>query len=284
MRPAEDIKRLIKNLTDKTSAQMDERVLKDVLSALEESEKTSALTQPNIWRIIMKSKITKLATAAVIVTAIMLGMYALTGSFDGTSITMAQIRQAMEEIDWMQMDGWSEEERLTSWYSFASKVAIHVHSKGRILYRDFNAGKELVWNPGSEYIYESPIEEGRLEEGRQLAGGVNNVYKRLTKVFDSIEAKGDYKITRELGIYQSQEVEIWTSCRVKGKAGPTRTELFTMYIDIDKKLPIAATDVKKGADVDIQLNVEFKYPESGPADIYEAGAPRTAQIKPSPEQ
>ena len=44
MRPAEDIKRLIKNLTDKTSAQMDERVLKDVLFALEESEKTSALT------------------------------------------------------------------------------------------------------------------------------------------------------------------------------------------------------------------------------------------------
>jgi len=58
-----------------------------------------------------------------------------------------------------------------------------------------------------------------------------------------------------------------------------------MYIDVDEKLPIAATDVK-GANGDIQRtnDVEFKYPETGPADIYEAGAPRSAKIKPSPEQ
>ena len=74
MRPAEDIKRLIKNLTDRTSAQMDERVLKDVLSALEESEKTSALTEPNIWRIIMRSRITKLAAAAVIAIVVLGGI------------------------------------------------------------------------------------------------------------------------------------------------------------------------------------------------------------------
>ena len=57
-----------------------------------------------------------------------------------------------------------------------------------------------------------------------------------------------------------------------------------MYIDVDKKLPIAATDVK-GADGNIQRtnDVEFKYPETGPANIYEAGAPKTAQIKPSPK-
>ena len=46
---------------------------------------------------------------------------------------------------------------------------------------------------------------------------------------------------------------------------------------------LAATDVKKGADGDIQLNVEFMCPKTGPADIYEAGAPKTAKITPSPE-
>lgn len=224
----------------------------------------------------MKSKITKLATAAVIIAAIMLGMYALTGP--GTSITMAQVRQAMENIDWVHTVVRAEEESMSVWYSLASKVQIVCHSKGRILYRDFNAGKELVWNPGSEDIYESPI-----DEGREFAGGVSNIFEGLTKLFNSIEAKGDYKVTRELGTYQGQEVEIWTARRVKGKAGPTHTEIFTMYIDIDKKLPIAGTDVK-GAEGDIQLNVEFKYPETGPADIYEAGAPSSAQIKPSPEQ
>ena len=58
MRPAEDIKRLIKKLNDKTSAKMDERVLNDVLYALEDSKNTSALSQPNTRRIFMKTKST----------------------------------------------------------------------------------------------------------------------------------------------------------------------------------------------------------------------------------
>jgi len=280
MRPSENIEKLVKNIDIDTNAKIDKEVLVEVVEAFEKSKSDkSAAAKQNIGRIIMKSKITKLATAAVIIAAIMLGMYALTGSFDGTSITMAQIRQAMENIDWVHAVVKAEEESMSVWYSFASKVQIVCQSKGRILYRDFNAGKELVWNPGSEDIYESPI-----DEGREFAGGVSNIFEGLTKLFNSIEAKGDYKIIRELGTYQGQKVEIWTGRRIKGEPGPTHTELFTMYIDVDKKLPIASTDVKKGANGDIQLNVEVNYPETGPADIYEAGAPRSAKIKPAPEQ
>ncbi len=258
-----------------------ERSTAEFLAHSTDSNQQSEKTIPiSTWRIIMKSRITKLAAAVVIITAIMLGMYALTGSVDGTSITMAQVRQAMENIDWIQIVSRAEEESMSLWYSFASKVQIVCHSKGRILYRDFKAGKELVWNPGSEYIYESSI-----DEGREFAGGVSNIFEGITKAFNSLEAKGDYKVTKELGTYQGQEVEIWTARRVKGKPGPTHTERFTVYIDVDKKLPVAATDVK-GADGDIQLttDVELKYLKTGPADIYEAGAPRSAQIKPSPEQ
>jgi len=86
MRPAEDIKRLIKNLTDKTSAQMDERVLKDVLSTLEESEKNkSALVEPNIRRIIMKSRITKFAAAAVIIIAVLIGVHRFGNSMESVA-------------------------------------------------------------------------------------------------------------------------------------------------------------------------------------------------------
>ena len=154
-----------------------------------------------------------------------------------------------------------------------------VDDEGKIIYFDFKAGKRLVWIPGSKDIYESSI-----DEGRQFAGGVSNIYEGLTKSLNSWEAEGKYKVTREHGTYQGQEVEIWTGNRVKGKPGPTHTERFTLYIDVDKKLLIAATDVK-GAYGDVQSTnvVEFKYPETGPADIYEAGAPRFAKIKPSPK-
>jgi len=69
MRIAENIERMIEKLHDTTSAQMDERVLGDVLRALAESKKTSAPTR----RKIMKSRITKLAAAAVL----LLGLFTL---------------------------------------------------------------------------------------------------------------------------------------------------------------------------------------------------------------
>jgi len=280
MKPAEKIEQLIKKSRYKANPETYDKALGSFLQAVDVHEKQkSAQTEPNIWRIIMKSKITKLTAAAVIIIAIMLGMYVMTGSFDGTSITMAQVRQAMQNIDWVQMVCKAEDKDLLAWYSFASKVQFMVDDQGKIVYFDFNAGKRLVWTPGSEYIYESPI-----DEERQFAGGVSNIYEGLTESLNAWEEEGKYKVTRENGTYEGQEVEIWTARRVKGKPSLTRTEMMTMYIDVEKKLPLMATDVK-GAEGNQSTNVvKFKYPETGPVDIYEAGAPRTAQIKPSEEQ
>ena len=270
----------IRNARTTTSAATDERIIavgEATMAKRNEQYSVGVRISGVIRRMIMNSNWTKLATAAVVIAAIGLGMYALTGS--GTSITMAQVRQAMEKIDWIKIVGRSGQESFSSWYSIVSKVAIYAYSENRIVYRDFKTRKELIWNPDSEVIYESDI-----DDDRQFPDGASNIYAELTKAFDSLDAKGDYKVTKEIGTYQGQKVEIWTGRRIKGEPGPTHTELFTMYIDVDKKLPIAATDVKKGKDGDIQINVEFKYPKTGPKDIHEAGAPRTAQIIPSPEQ
>ncbi|HIJ53835.1 MAG TPA: hypothetical protein HPP66_11870 [Planctomycetes bacterium] len=76
MRPAENIEKLIKNIDIDTNARMDKAVLDDALKALENSKKPalskvegtkSAPTRPNIWRIIMKNRMTKLASTAVVV-------------------------------------------------------------------------------------------------------------------------------------------------------------------------------------------------------------------------
>jgi hypothetical protein len=74
MKRVENIKRLIKRAHVTTDPDADERILGDALADLKElGQKRSAATQPNIWRIIIKSKITKLAAAAVIlVTAFIL--------------------------------------------------------------------------------------------------------------------------------------------------------------------------------------------------------------------
>jgi len=87
MRPAENIEKLIRNLSDTTNARMDERVRKNMLHALVESEKPSALMRPNLRRIIMKSKITRFAAAAAI---IIVGLVVIS-QFLGGTVTFAQV-------------------------------------------------------------------------------------------------------------------------------------------------------------------------------------------------
>jgi len=72
MRPEKNIEKLIKNIDIDTNAKTDKAVLDDVLEAFEKSKKPAAI-EPNIWRIIMKSPVTKFtAAAAVIIVAISL--------------------------------------------------------------------------------------------------------------------------------------------------------------------------------------------------------------------
>ncbi len=66
MKSSRDIEKLVKELHDTTNAEMDERVLRDVSQALDGPSRL------NVWRIIMKSKITKLAAAAVIIITMIL--------------------------------------------------------------------------------------------------------------------------------------------------------------------------------------------------------------------
>jgi len=74
MRSEKSVKRLIGDLHDTTSPEMDKQVLGDVLRALEKSRKKSAWAGTNIRRTIMKSPMTKLAVAAVIIIAVMLSI------------------------------------------------------------------------------------------------------------------------------------------------------------------------------------------------------------------
>ncbi len=92
MRPAENIENLIKNAEMDTNANTDEAVLGDVLKAFEKSKsKKSASIQPNIWRKIMKSRITKLAAAAVIIIAMLIGIGHFGSSIDGASVAFADV-------------------------------------------------------------------------------------------------------------------------------------------------------------------------------------------------
>ncbi|MFC1605198.1 hypothetical protein ACFL5F_09255 [Planctomycetota bacterium] len=119
MRPAENIEKLIKKLSDKTSAGMDERVRKNMLDALAESEKPSALTRPNLRRIIMKSPITKIAAAAMIVVGIVLSI-AIWDTTTPKAYALEQTIQASHSVRYLRIKSFKKgmEEPKEFWLEF----------------------------------------------------------------------------------------------------------------------------------------------------------------------
>ncbi len=102
MKPAEKIERLIKKSRYKASPEAYNKALGSFLQAVDAHEKQkSALAEPNIWRIIMKSRITKLAAAAVIIGT--LGLYLFFGSSQAT--LYAQVMEVLEDTQTVHLVG-----------------------------------------------------------------------------------------------------------------------------------------------------------------------------------
>jgi len=97
MSPAENIENLVKKLRYQASAESHDRILGNVLQTLDESEKEkTGVVAPNIRSIIMKSPITKLATAAIVAIACLIGLSLWRGTESGIALAdvLAQIEKA----------------------------------------------------------------------------------------------------------------------------------------------------------------------------------------------
>jgi len=98
MRPAETIDKLIKKLHLTASAELDERVHSEISKALAEpKEIEAAKLEPNVWRIIMKSRIAKFAAAAaVIIIAVLTGLPFFSGN--GSGVALADVLERIEQV------------------------------------------------------------------------------------------------------------------------------------------------------------------------------------------
>ena len=102
MKPADDIKKFFKNASLSTNPKMDQTVLNEVLKACEKTRNTKSALEPNIWRTIMKTRITKLAATAVIIVAIMIGINSFLGT--GTPVAFADVIQPILDARTVIMD------------------------------------------------------------------------------------------------------------------------------------------------------------------------------------
>jgi hypothetical protein len=87
MRPSENIENLVKKNRYKFSSETREKVFENVLEEIEKNkEQPVGIHSPALWRIIMKNSMIKLAAAAIIVIAVLIGLNPF-----GCNMTFAQV-------------------------------------------------------------------------------------------------------------------------------------------------------------------------------------------------
>jgi len=287
MRPAENIEKLIKNINIETNATKDKEVLGDIVEAFEQSKKLapstssgqalsevegkeSAIAQPSIWRIIVKSRMVKLAAAVVIVIAFMLITYLGKETLDLTSPAFAQMTEAMKKMPWLHgvIEGTysGKQERFESWISFESGIHAVKHPSGEVNYTQRNIFHE--YDPKSETINISNVPKDELGK----MGSVWDFWETMIKQFNEAGAE----VVQEKSKCEGKETTVF-----KISSSPFGTPMeVKLTVDAKKNLPIflnqKAFDVN--GNITIEANAFFDYPENGPSDIYDLGVPRSAKL------
>ena len=149
MRSTEKIEKLVKNLDlgMETHAQTDQAVLNELLDAQTKSMKQdSALVSPNIRRLIMKNQVTKIAAAAVIILAVLIGIHPFRSS--KTNLVWADVAEQFESVPFFHLttyfgyDTTAESEKLEIWKSEDGRV--RAHDEDTVIFADFSKKENKV--------------------------------------------------------------------------------------------------------------------------------------------
>ena len=99
MKPAKNIERLIKKLRYNADTQIRDRVLGNILQKMDESQKhKAALSPPNIWRTVIKSRVPKLCAAALIIIAITVCLHRFADSVNVAGVAWGELPQRVQRI------------------------------------------------------------------------------------------------------------------------------------------------------------------------------------------
>ena len=265
---SENLEKFIKNVRLDIETNVNRKVFSNIIKAFEKSKaREKSLNKLNTWSIIMKSNITKLAVAALIIIAVLLILN--NSSVDITSNVYAEITENMQEMPWVHIIMIIEypaiDERIAEvdvWYSNNEEI-IGMKDSIRGNYSYSQNEKKYDYNPDTNSITVSYINEADYS---------NNLIN-LKAGFDSwLKQYGQQgtEINHYLGEFEGEKVEIYETQEERGGG--------KIYVSPVSRLPIYAefTDTYQGNQGNVQFYFEF--PESGPRNIYDLGVPRDVPI------
>ena len=270
MRPAEEIERLIGKLSDKTSARMDQQVRQDMLHALAESGKPSALTWPNLRRQIMKSPITKFAAAVVVIAAVIVSV-TLWDKSVSSAYAVEQTIEAMRSIR-------SIHAYCTDWDDSRGEVWVQIDPEtGREQYCRADVGNlVIVGTPQRTYYYHKDKNLVRIRDGYVPASEVrfSHLFADLVawvRQYDgklSLSSKYDEDFKREL-------IMLHVTVPAQADFGDMQ---FIVTVDIETKLPLTVRKLKGDPDRGVKSVDRIEYDLTIPERTFDFQIPQGAKV------
>jgi len=278
MKPADSLKKLIKERRYEADAGTYDKALGSFLRAVDEHlEQKSVPSEPKIWRRIVKSRITKLAAAAAIITGAYVVVHLSGGSIDVAGVTFAQIRENMRQMPWLHAVVEAKQAagaemidiRGEFWLCIERQLSAGKDSNGKVIFQNELEHIFQAYDPDTETITNLP--EKGLTWNKNLSS-VGDIPGAMIKAY---EDAGE-KVVREPGKYKGKDVLIFRmSAFLDGR---------DMWVEmaVDAKTQVVVFISQKAFDEDGKLteevNVHVDYPETGPETIYDVGVPRSAKI------
>ncbi len=230
MRPKKRIEKAIrKKLNFTAGAELYDRMLDDILNTQEKTQKTiSATIKPRIWRIIMKSSITKLAAVAVIVAAVTLSV-AIVDKVTSPAYALEQTVEALKNVRFLHITGFDDAGQINDerWIEIGMdgwQVRYRQQNPPSIIQQHPDAPSMVIEDGESTAVYrddkQAVIIYDRKDMQYQWVG-------ELGEALENLRQKG--KLLKENDVYQGQPAhKVWwpylsAEC----------------YVDPQTKLPIA---------------------------------------------
>ena len=165
----EKIEKILKNIGTEKVPDYIKRIARETS---DDFSKKLSLSQKSkryiLLEFIMKSKLTKLAAAAVIIISVFFRLHFSGGSISLTNVAFADMTEAMKTQSWVHIKSGFFSANAAGpkemWISFGSKIAAAKMTSGQTTVINLNEHKSYTYDPNSQsitidYVYENEFPE-----------------------------------------------------------------------------------------------------------------------------
>jgi hypothetical protein len=246
MRPADNIRKSFEELHVPTSAKLDEQINVEISTALEKARSNkSAHPVPNIWRIIMKSGITKIAAVAVIIIAAVIFVHYSGGSIDGASVAWADVMEQISNFRPYACTHTVYDEGAPTWSFRVMRLSLtqrrQIFPDGRIAIYDLSIPKSLTLYPEKKHATERMLDMSPASDP--------DIFRIAKSMQNMSYGEGG---VQEIGIL---EIEGHVT---KGFRSKDEINDLTIWADVQTKLPVRLEVIHVGRGRKIIIS-EFEF-------------------------